>query len=107
MTRPVAPGHLSLEARRMWLSVARNYEMEPQDIGVLTATMEAFDRYKQAGRVLDDKGLTYLDRFGAPHARPEVKAEVDYRTQFFRGIRELDLRGSPAMADLPRVLGRR
>jgi hypothetical protein len=107
MTRPVAPAHLSLAARRIYLAVVREYQMEPQDEAVLVKACEAFDRAEAARLVIEREGMTYEDRFGAPHARPEVKIEIDNRTAFYRGVRELDLRGGPAVADLPRIASRR
>jgi len=62
---------------------------------LLTLAAEAWDRTQTARAVLDDKGLTYLDRFNAPRARPEVAIERDCRTGFARLIRELDLDVEP------------
>jgi hypothetical protein len=48
-------------------------------------------RAEQARAMLDEHGLTFNDRFDAPHARPEIAIERDARTGFARLIRELDL----------------
>jgi hypothetical protein len=53
--------------------------------------LEALDRANQARRALKRHGLVYLDRFEAPHARPEVAIERDARASWLRLIGALDL----------------
>jgi len=52
---------------------------------------EAADRGTLAREALAEHGLTYLDRFGAPHARPEVAIARDATIAVARLCRELDL----------------
>ena len=58
---------------------------------LLTLASEAWDRGQQARKLLATHGLVYVDRFGAPRARPEVAIERDSRLAFARLLRELDL----------------
>lgn len=86
-----APDHLAPQTAAWWLSVLADYELEPHHVRLLTLAAESWDRTATARAVLDTEGLTYLDRFQAPRARPEVAIERDSRLAFARLIRELDL----------------
>jgi hypothetical protein len=67
------------------------YELEEHHTRLLVFACQAFDRAEQAREILAREGLTFEDRFGCPHARPEVAVERDSRLAFARLIRELDL----------------
>jgi len=86
-----APDHLSDDARAWWQQVVGDFALEPHHVHLLTLACEAWDRGQQARAILDAEGLTYLDRFDAPKARPEVAVERDSRVAFARLLRELDL----------------
>ncbi|PVZ47915.1 P27 family phage terminase small subunit [Thalassobacter stenotrophicus] len=85
------PTHLSDDAADWWQHVQNDFALEAHHIRLLTLACEAWDRGAQARAILDAQGLTYLDRFGAPKARPEVNVERDSRIAFARLLRELDL----------------
>jgi hypothetical protein len=60
-----------------------------------------------AREALKQHGMTYLDRFGAPHARPEIAIERDCRIAFARLVRELALDVSePAEIRPPEISGK-
>jgi phage terminase small subunit len=86
-----APSHLKTATAEWWQNVMRNYELEPHHIRLLTLAAEAWDRGVQARESLAEHGLTFLDRFDQPHARPEVAIERDSRIAFARLLRELAL----------------
>jgi len=86
-----APGHLTPRTRRWWVSVVEEYELEDHHVKLLSLAAEAWDRGQQARAILDAEGISYVDRFGAPRARPEVAVERDSRIAFARLLRELDL----------------
>jgi len=89
--RRVSPAHLERETRDFWLAINREWALEEHHVKILTAACEAWDRAQQARRALEEKGLTYMDRFGQPKARPEAAIERRNRTEFARLIRELGL----------------
>ena len=89
--RPKAPAHLKPATGAWWLSVTADYMLESHHERLLTLAATAWDRAEEARAALDKHGLTFMDRFEAPHARPEVAIERDSRTGFARLIRELDL----------------
>ena len=85
------PSHLSREAKALWRQILAEWELEPHQIAILRAALEALDRSQEARATIKKLGTTFTDRFGQPHARPEVKIELENRTAFYRGLRELNL----------------
>ena len=99
------PAHLSREVKKWFAQVIESYELEPHHLRLLTLAAESWDRCSQARAIIDEQGLTYLDRFEAPRARPEISIERDNRLAFVRIIRELDLDiDAPAQASRPPAL---
>lgn len=87
-----APRHLRLATRQFWASVNDEYCLEAPHRKLLTMCCEAWDRCQQAREALKKHdSLTFTDRFGQPHARPEVNIERDSRIAFARLLRELGL----------------
>ena len=95
MSTPRAPAHLRESTRHWWRQVASAYVLEGHHLKLLTLAAEAWDRRHQAREALAEHGLTFEDRFGQPHARPEVGIERDARLAFARLLRELDLDMEP------------
>ena len=85
------PKHLKATTRRWYQAVLDEYQLEPHHRRLLLLAAEAWDRCQQAREALAKHGIVYADRFGAPHARPEVGIERDSRLAFARLIRELAL----------------
>ncbi len=88
---PKAPRHLALTTRRWWVHVTADWSLEQHHIRLLTLAGEAWDRGVMARKALETNGLTFNDRWGQPHARPEVAIERDSRIAFSRLLRELSL----------------
>lgn len=88
---PKAPKHLKPSTKKWYRQILEDYELESHHIKILTLAAEAWDRCQQAREILDKEGLTYIDRFGCPRARPEVAVERDSRIAFARLVRELCL----------------
>jgi P27 family predicted phage terminase small subunit len=91
MTAHAPPGHLSAESQVLWRELADTFDFEPHEVKLLRLALEALDRCNQARRALRRLGLTYDDRFGQPHARPEVRIEAESRQAFARLMKELGL----------------
>ena len=89
------PRHLKPATKRWFGHVTENYELEQHHIRLLTLAAQAWDRAEQAREALARRGLTFEDRFGAPHPRPEIAIERDSRIAFARLIREIDLDVTP------------
>jgi P27 family predicted phage terminase small subunit len=85
------PAHLKPATKRWFKHVCEQFELEQHHVRLLTMACEAWDRAVESREALAAKGLTYDDRFGQPHARPEVAIERDSRIAFARLTRELCL----------------
>ncbi|MHB1037513.1 MAG: P27 family phage terminase small subunit [Pirellulales bacterium] len=83
--------HLRPKTREWVESICRDYDLEPHHQRLLRLCAETWDRSQQAREALAANGLTFDDRFGAPHPRPEVAIERDSRIAFARLLRELAL----------------
>ena len=69
-----------------------SYDLQTHELlELLDQAATALDRAEQARELLDREGPTYVDRFGAPRARPEVALERDSRIGFARLLREIGL----------------
>jgi len=99
------PAHLRPATKRWFSAVLREYALEDHHIKLLTRAAEAWDRGEEAREAIGTHGLTFLDRFETPRARPEIAIERDSRTGFARLLRELDLDvEGPAQSTRPPAL---
>src|SRR4051794_3028116 len=89
------PKHLRPPTKAWFKHVSENYDLEQHHFRLLQLAGEAWDRAEQAREAIAANGLTFVDRFGSPRARPEVAMERDARIAFARLIRELDLDVEP------------
>jgi phage terminase small subunit len=88
---PSPPDHLRPETQQWFSSVLESYELEEHHRRLLVLAAQSWDRAEAAREALAEHGMTYDDRFGAPHPRPEVQIVRDSTIAFSRLIRELDL----------------
>lgn len=98
------PEHLKLPTKRWFSSVVDEFDLAEHHIKLLTLACDAWDRAVSAREAIATHGLTFEDRFGAPHSRPEIAIERDSRIGFARLIRELglDLAGDPETPRTPK-----
>ena len=94
---PTPPDHLSPATAAWWLTVLRDFELEPSHVVLLTLACEALDRCRQATEILARDGLTCEASDGGIKAHPAVSIERDSRLAFARLLRQLDLKGGPAV----------
>lgn len=93
---PKPPKHLSPEARAWWAAVVGRFELAETDLHILRLAGEALDRAEQARRVLQQKGLTYVDPKRGPRMRPEVVIQRDASALFARLVAQLGLDAEPS-----------
>lgn len=104
----VTPEHLESDTKAWYETVLSTWELDEHHKRILALAAGAWDRSEQARRALEEHGLVFLDRFGSPHARPEIKIEHDSRILFSRLLRELGLDISPPDDPrMPRMNGRK
>jgi len=92
---PNPPKHLEPSTRQWFRDVSEKFELEQHHYRLLTLAGEAWDRCQAAREAIAKHGIVFVDRFGAPRARPEVAIERDCRLAFARLVRELDLDIAP------------
>jgi P27 family predicted phage terminase small subunit len=98
------PKHLRAATSRWFEEVVAEYSLEGHHLRLLVKACEANDRCEQAREALIEHGITFLDRFGSPRARPEVAIERDSRIAFARQLRELGLDVAPPSESRPNTL---
>lgn len=97
------PKHLRKPTQNWVKSVLSEYDLDEHHMKLLTAAAESWDRICAAREIIDGQGLTFLDRFGQPKARPEVAIERDNKVVFARLLRELAL-DADAPTEAPRTV---
>lgn len=100
------PDHLATETGKWWVSVVNEWELSAHHKMLLTAAGSSWDQMKVAEESIAKTGLTYRDRFDAPHAVPEVQIAKDAKALFVRIVRELNLDNTaPDESRPPRIGG--
>ena len=106
MSAPTPPKALSRESKALWRTTCVDFDLEPHHLRLLRLFCEALDRAAEAQKVLDEAGLTIIDRFGQVKAHPCVAVKRDAEVAAARLLRELDLEGEPDPSPRPPALGR-
>ena len=88
---PKAPNHLSPEARCLWDKLLGQWSLDAGGLVILESALEAFDRLRQAQKILKRDGLTTKDRFGQLKAHPLLLVERDSRNSMARLFRQLGI----------------
>jgi phage terminase small subunit len=104
-----APKHLQVATRAWFDTVIATFALEEHHVRLLTLAALAWDAAETARVALAQHGQTFVDRFGQPHARPEVGIQRDATIAFSRLIRELDLDATvtPAASRPPSIRSNR
>ncbi|HKZ12960.1 MAG TPA: P27 family phage terminase small subunit [Solirubrobacterales bacterium] len=90
-TLPVAPGHLTKDARALWRELVEEYDFEPVELATLTLALEAYDHAATARRRLKRDGRIVVDRFGQPKAHPAATIHKDALATWARLMAQLRL----------------
>jgi P27 family predicted phage terminase small subunit len=98
------PKHLRADTAAWFSQVVAEYELESHHLKLLAKACEAHDRGEQAREAIAEHGITYLDRFDTPRARPECAIERDSRLAFARLIREIGMDVTPPNDSRPTPL---
>lgn len=90
------PDHLSEAAQKWVAKVAGEYVLAEQDLLILFAAGESWDRAREAREVVSREGLCFTDRHGSRRTHPACAVEREHKTLFARLIRDLNL---PTLSD--------
>lgn len=104
---PKAPKSLSPRAREFWAEVAEEYGVlgDPAGEQLLTVACESLDRYWEAKKEIDDKGLLMVDRYGCQKLNPACSVEKTAKQSFLAAMRALRLDIEPPHATAGRPPG--
>jgi phage terminase small subunit len=92
MKNPRPPVHLSAEAKRLWKTLTREYDISDSGgTSILKSGLEARDRSEGCRLRIDVEGLTIEDRFGTSKPHPLLAAERDARGQWLAALKQLCL----------------
>jgi P27 family predicted phage terminase small subunit len=87
-----APKNLSKEAQRWWRKIVDEYHIgDSGGLAILQVMCEAWQRMRQAQKILEVEGPTVTDRFGQSKAHPLCAIERDARSQVLQAIKSLNL----------------
>lgn len=89
---PKPPTKLSTDAKRLWVSILRDYPIEDSAfLRVLEVALLALDRAESCRKRIEKDGLMQKDRFGIDKPHPLLPSERDARSAFIHGIKTLNL----------------
>ncbi len=100
-TNERVPRHLTTESKKLFKHVVGSYDLQQHQLKTLRLACEALDRATQAREIINEKGMTLLDRFEQEKPRPEIAIERDSRISYARLMRELYLEDLETNNDLP------
>jgi P27 family predicted phage terminase small subunit len=87
-----APSNLSAEAKKMWREIQGEYQItDSGGLTILCTACEAFDRMRQAQKLIDTEGMVSADRFGQSKPHPAIVIERDSRGQMLAALKQLNL----------------
>lgn len=86
---PIPPKHLSTTTKKWWRDVLKNYEFAQSELPLLEAAAVAWDRANEARRLIEENGITIIDRFKQVKANPACSVERDSLATYARLIRQL------------------
>ncbi len=102
-----SPSHLSLEAKKVWSEILKEYSIDDAaGLRILRVALEAFDRAQAARAAIDKEGMTVMDKFGQIKPHPLLPIERDSRAAFLAGLKALNLDLEPLQTRPGRPSGR-
>ena len=92
MKTPTAPRELSVESRRLWTRILKDWEIsDSAHLEILKIGLLALDRAERCRKRIDRDGEVGKDRFGKPKAHCLLNPERDARAAFLNAIKQLGL----------------
>ena len=104
--QPKPPKGLSAGARRIWRELVGEFAIEDAaGLRILADGLRAWDRAEQLATEIGDK-LSVEDRFGQVKPNPLLSLERDFRDQWLRALKQLNLDIEPVRPGPGRPGGR-
>jgi P27 family predicted phage terminase small subunit len=91
----IAPATLSEESSRMFKRYCQSWDFDDHALNILAAACEAFDRMREAQRIIAAEGICITDRFGQKKQHPATLVERDSRAAYLRALKDLHLDVEP------------
>jgi P27 family predicted phage terminase small subunit len=102
-----APIGLSSEARKVWLELRDEYNINDSGgLQLIQVYVEAFERARRCRLQIDEDGEIVTDRFDQQKAHPLLVAEKDARNQMLAALKQLNLDVEPLQPTPGRPAGR-
>ena len=93
---PNPPKTLSVEAKKWWRKLVREYGIDdPAGCLLLQTALEALDRMRGAQDAISTEGATVRDRYGQLKAHPAVNIERDARAAMLAALKAMNLDVEP------------
>lgn len=90
--RNPAPSGLSPAANAWWKRLHAEFDLDDSGAAFLLETaLRAFDRMNEAGALVDQHGVAFMDRYSQLRANPAVAAERDARAAMLSAFKQLGL----------------
>jgi P27 family predicted phage terminase small subunit len=86
------PSHLTAEARRLWNRLRTDYTLDDAaGLLLLQSVCEAYDRLREARRILAAEGCVVRDRWNQSKPHPATAVERDAANRMHSALRLLKL----------------
>jgi P27 family predicted phage terminase small subunit len=89
---PKPPKNLSKKSKKLWKELQGEYQItDAAGLDLLTDYCEFYDRRQRAREIIQDDGITVLDRFKQVQAHPACRVERDSSAAMTRILKQLNL----------------
>lgn len=96
------PKQLKATGRAFWKLVQETFAIADHQQPLVTVAAELLDRADECRRIIDDEGVTVVDRFGQTKSHPLLPSERDARNAFLLACSRLGIDARPP-EDAPEV----
>lgn len=97
----------SKEAKKLKKSLLSEFDISDRGgLEILDRAIESFCRMREAEAIIDEEGLTIVNRFGEQKEHPALNTERKARAQFLLAIKQLNLDVLPPNHRIGRPGGR-
>lgn len=92
------PKGLSREGAKWWRRILEGWELDDPGLMLLENALTAFDRMREAQKLIRDEGIVTEDRFGQAKPHPATTIERDAKQTMLRNLKAVGLDLEPLNA---------